>query len=234
MAFADLEDELAELDVGSNSQECQLALFEDESEESAKEKEGEIDDSDDKGYKQDSGADINDELEEAFPASKSESGSERYTLSYEVDAEEPRVEISELVDPDTYEHEEGYDADDDFEHIAIRTRFPVTTLSRGDLHNSSPSRLVKPQNNYFRKPPNLLMMTGLKENFVTHRKTKPRDRNILPPAWDPPSWYPKTFFILPLSPFLSILGQIPRVSIGYTGVSDDDAIASVTRMRMCD
>ena len=45
-----------------------------------------------------------------------------------MDAEEPRVEISELVDPDTYEHEEGYDADDDFEHIAIRRTITFASL----------------------------------------------------------------------------------------------------------
>jgi hypothetical protein len=119
-AFADLEEELAELDVGSNSQECQLALFEDESEESDREKEeGEIDDSDEEGYEQDSGVDISDELEEAFPASESEFSSEKYALSYEVDAERcRRHSLSELANADTCEQEEVYDADIDFEHVA--------------------------------------------------------------------------------------------------------------------
>ena len=123
-AFAALEEELAELEVGSNSQEYQLALFEDESEESDREKEeGEIDDYDDEGYEQASGVDISDELE-AFPISESESGSERYALSYQVDAEETRFALSELVDADTCEQEEGYDADNDFEHIAYSNSLP--------------------------------------------------------------------------------------------------------------
>ena len=119
-AFADLEDELAELDVGSNSQECQLALFEDESEESDGEKEeGEIDDSDDEEYEQDSGVDISDELEEAFPASESESSSENFALSYEVDAETCRSHsLSELANADKCEKEEVYDADLGVEHVA--------------------------------------------------------------------------------------------------------------------
>jgi hypothetical protein len=118
-SFADLEDELAELDVGSNSQERQLALFEDESEEWDRGKEeGEIDDSDDEGYEQDGGVDISDELEEGFPTSESESGSERYVLSHEVDAERCRRQTSsELANADTCEQEEVYDADIDFEHV---------------------------------------------------------------------------------------------------------------------
>ena len=119
-AFANLGDELAKLDAGSNSQERQLPLFEDESEESGREnEEGEID-SDDEGYEHDVGADISDELEEAFPTSESESGSERYAFSHEVDAERCQCQIflSELANANTHEQEEVYDADIDFEHVA--------------------------------------------------------------------------------------------------------------------
>jgi hypothetical protein len=261
-AFADLEDELAELDVGSNSQECQLALFEDESEESDREKEeGEVDDSDDEGYQQDSDVDTSDELEEAFPISESESGSERYTRSYEVDAEEPRVKISELVDPDTYEHEEGYDADNDFEHIANSNSLPgddsfawgspqllsVQTRQAAEQLLSQASELtdddrfegelgypyalgeIEKQNREIQSPvgankdgENVVCFEVLDGEIATpNRDDQPcvfinsdqefkqreaeiyqqleRTRplwsiysNILPPARDPPSWYPET------------------------------------------
>jgi len=244
MAFANLENELAELDVGDDSQECHLALFDDESEEWEREKEeGEINDTDDEGYEQDGGVNISDELEEVSPSSESESGSEIYALSYEVDGEEfLLLPPSEEVGEDICEQEEGYDADNDFEHVANSGSIPhddlfamgcpeIFSVQSCQAQASKPieNDLVEGEHCHSYAPVGINkdrervecceVLDG--EIATPNRDDQPRvfidsdeefnqreaeiyqqlERtrplwsiysNVLPPARDPPSWYPET------------------------------------------